>query len=88
MNARGCADGRKQGGYLLKDDVSSLTVPFDSSIASSAIDSHVMSAVVTVDVSGAYLLSNLYNDEQVFVVLRGKIAELLCQIDPKNIDLI
>jgi len=88
VKTRSCADGRKQRGYLLKEDVSSPTVSFDSLIMSAAIDSHEMRKVVTVDIPGAYLQSKLHHDEQVFVVLRGKMAELLCQTDPKNIDLI
>ena len=51
---------------------------------SAAIDSHEMRKVVTVDIPGAYLQSKLHDDEKVFVVLRGKMAELLCQTDPKK----
>ena len=42
---------------------------------SAAIDSHEMRKVVTVDIPGAYLQSKLHDDEKVFVVLRGKMAE-------------
>ena len=83
IKARGCAFGRKQRGYLLKEDVSSPTVSFDSLIMSAAIDSHEMRKVITVDIPGAYLQSKPHDNEQVFVVLRGKMAELLCRNDPK-----
>ena len=49
-----------------------------------AIDCNEMRKVVTVDNPGLYLQSKLQDDEQVFVVLRGRMAELLCQTDPKK----
>jgi len=75
IKARGCTDGRKQRGYLLKEDVSSPTVSFDSLIMSAAINSHEMRKVITVDIPGAHLQSKFHDDEQVFVVLRGQMAE-------------
>ena len=51
---------------------------------SAVIDSHEMRKVVTVDIPGAYLQSKLHDDEEVFVVLRGKMAELVCKTDPKK----
>jgi len=79
IKATGCADGRKQRGYLLKEEVSSPTVSFDSLMMSSLIDSYEKRKVITVDIPGAYLQSKLHQDEKIFIVLRGKMAELLCQ---------
>ena len=68
----------------MKEDVSSSTVSFDSLIMSVATDCNEMRKVVTVDIPGLYLQSKLHDDEQVFIDLRGKMAELLCQTDPKK----
>jgi len=88
IKARGCADGQKQRGYLEREDVISPTVSFDALIMSAAIDSHEMRKVVTVDIPGVYLQSKLHDDEEVFVVLRGKWQNYSVRRTRTNIDLI
>jgi len=72
IKARGCADGRKQRGYLLKEEVSSPTVSFDSLMMSSTIDSYEKRKIITVDISGAYLQSKLHQDEKIFYCTKRK----------------
>ena len=47
------------------------------------IDSHERRDVATVDILGAFLQANLKEDEVIYLVLRGKMAEMLCEIDPE-----
>ena len=87
IKGRGCADGRKQRAYLIKDEVSSPTVSLDTLFLSIAIDSFEGRDVATVDVPGAFLQTELKeDDEEIFMVLRGKLAELLCKQNPSKYD--
>ena len=86
IKARGCADGRKQRGYILKEEVSSPTVSYDSLMLSCAIDAHERRNVVTADIPGAFLQSKLADDEEIFIVLRGKLATLFCKTNPAKYD--
>ena len=87
IKGRGCADGRKQRAYLIKDEVSSPTVSLDTLFLSVAIDSFEGRDVATVDVPGAFLQTKLKeNDEEIFMVLRGKLAVLLCKQNPSKYD--
>jgi len=40
--------------------------------------------VTTVDIPGTFLQANLKTDEEIYMVLREKMAELLCEIDPEK----
>ena len=47
----------------------------------SAIESHKVREVATIDISGAYLHTN--TDEEIVMLLRGKLAELMAEVEPK-----
>ena len=83
VKARKCAVGSKQRtfeGYS-KAEWASPTVSTDSVLITSAIDAHENRKVVTCDLPGAYL--NTDNNEETIMLLKGKLAELMVQVDPK-----
>ena len=82
IKARKCADGSKQRfneGYV-KSDGSAPTVATDSVLITSAMEAHNHCDIATIDLPGAFLHTD--NDEDTIMLLRGKLAELLVQIDP------
>ena len=82
IKARKCADGSKQRfneGYV-KSDGSAPTVSTDSVMITCAIEASNHCDVATIDLPGAFLHTD--NDEDTIMLLRGKLAELLVQIDP------
>ena len=72
----------------MKEEVSSPTVSYYSLIhvLSCAIDAHERRNVITADIPGAFLQSELINDEEIFIVLRGKLATLFCKTNPAKYD--
>ena len=44
------------------------------------IDAHERRDVATIDIPGAFF--NAYNDKETFMLLRGRLAELMVQVDP------
>lgn len=81
IKGRGCADGRKQRAYTLKEEVSLLTIAIESVMLSSVIDAMEGRDVATVDIPGAFLQADM--EDTVHMKLEGKMAELLVKIDPK-----
>ena len=83
IKARKCAVGSKQRtfpGYV-KAEWSSPTVSTDGVILTSTIEAHEGRDVATIDLPNAFL--NALNNEQTLMLLKGKLAELMVQIDPK-----
>ena len=77
IKARKCAVGSKQqtfSGYV-KSEWASPTVSTDSSIITSAIETHKGSYVAVIDLPNAFL--NTDNNEQTLMILKGKLAELM-----------
>ena len=81
IKGRACADGRKQREEIKREDAASPTVALDSILLTSAIDAHEGREVATIDIPGAYLHTD--TDEEIVMLLRGKLAELMAQVDPK-----
>jgi len=82
VRACACADGSKerpQSGYK-KEDGTSPTVATDSIMITATINAHEQRDVTTIDIPGAFL--NAYNDKETFMLLRGRLAELMVQVDP------
>ena len=46
-----------------------------------AIEAHEKMNVTTLDIPGAYLYTDM--DEEVVMLLRGRLAELMVEVDPK-----
>ena len=82
IKGRGCAGGSKQ--HPISDDTSSPTVSTKSLFISCVIDAHERRDIATEDIPGAFLQAHLKENEEMFMVLRGKMAELLCAIDQEN----
>ena len=83
IKARKVAIGSKQRTYdgYSKSDGTSPTVGTDSVIITAGIDAHERRDVMTIDLPCAYL--HTLNDEETVMVLRGKLCELLVQVNPK-----
>ncbi len=82
IKGRGCADGRKQRLYTAKEDASSPTVAIESVMLSCVIDAMERRDVATVDIPGAFMHADM--DDEVYMRLEGKMAELLVQLDPER----
>ena len=78
IKARKCAVGSKQQKFPGYDK--SLTVSLDGVIITSTIEAHQEDEVAVVDLSNAFL--NAFNNEQTLMLLKGKLTELMIQIDP------
>ena len=61
IKARGCADGRPQRKYISKDDTASPTVSTEALFLSVVIDAYEGRYVVTVDLPGAFMLTEQPN---------------------------
>jgi hypothetical protein len=81
IKGRGCANGRSQRDYTLKEDASAPTVFIESVMLSCVQDAKELRDVGTVDIPGAFMHADM--DEVVHVKLVGKMAELLVMADPK-----
>lgn len=81
IKGRGCADGRSQQSYTMKEDASARTVFMESVMLSCVQDVNEDRDVATVDLPGAIMHADM--DEIVHVKLVGKMAELLVMADPK-----
>ena len=83
IKARKCAVGSKQRtfeGYN-KADWASPTVSTDGVLITSAIEAHEGRHIATCDLPNAYL--NTDNNEETIMLLKGELAELMVQVDPK-----
>ena len=79
-----CADGssqRRRKGYK-KEDSASPTVATDSVFITGVIEAHERRKVVCYDIPGAFLRADC-EDEDTFMQLRGKLAELLVLVEPE-----
>ena len=83
IKARKCDVGSKQRtfpGYV-KSEWASPTVSTDGVIITSVIEAYKGCDVAVVDLPNAFL--NAINSEQTLMLLKGKLAELMVQIDPQ-----
>ena len=83
VKARKCAVGSKQRtfeGYN-KAEWASPTVSTDGVLLTSAIEAHEGRHTATCDLPGAFL--NTDNNEETIMLLKGRLAELMVQVDPK-----
>ena len=84
LKGRLCADGRKQRGTMRKEDASSPTVCTDSVLITAAIEASENRRVAVVDLPGAYLSANMDDEEEVLMVMRGRLAELMALAAPET----
>ena len=81
IKSRTCINGAPQRSYIKKEDAASPTAATDSVFMVGAINAYENRDVATMDLPGAFL--NTLTDEQVFMVLKGELCELMVQVDPK-----
>jgi hypothetical protein len=81
VKTRACVNGSKQRDYIPKETTASPTVMNDSVMIQSSIDAHEGRHVVTCDIPGAFLHADL--DEEVVMLLRGQLADLMVTVDPE-----
>lgn len=83
IKGRGCADGRAQREFISKDEASSPTISLYAIILSSLIDVIENQYVVTTNIPGAFLQTDMPEDEDpVYVKFTGSMVEILEQTYP------
>ncbi len=70
---------QRQPGYK-KEDGASPTVATDSIMITATINAQEQRNVATIDIPGVFL--NTYNDKETFMLLKGRLAELMVQVNP------
>ena len=82
IKARKVADGSKQRTYYGydKSDGSSPTVAKDSIFLTGVKDAKEQRAIAILDIENDFL--NAENDENILMLLRGRLAEMMVQVDP------
>ena len=81
INARGCADGRKQRGYVLKENSSAPTVSNEALLLPCVIDAKEQRDVAFVDLPRAFLHANM--NEEVHVKFEGTMAKMIARLGPE-----
>ena len=83
IKGRGCADGRPQRLYTSRIETSSPTASLVGLMLTCMIDAFENRDVATIDIPGAFLQTKMPDDEEdVHVILDGRMAELLAKISP------
>ena len=82
IKARKVADNSKQRTHDIydKSDGSSPTVATDSIFLTGVIDAKEQRAIAILDIANAFLHAE--NDEKILMLLRGRLAEMMVQVDP------
>jgi hypothetical protein len=83
VKARGCADGRPQRKYILKDESSSPTVSIDAIMTSCLMDAIKGRKVATCDILGAFLQVEWPAERDCYLKFEGAMVSMICDIDPK-----
>ena len=80
IKGRGCADGRKQRLYKIKEESSSPTVSIEALFLTCMIDAMENQYVITCDIPGAFMHADI--DELIHIKLDGELVDLLIKLDP------
>ena len=83
VKARKCANGSKQREYIKTEDSSSPTVCLDSTLITGVIEAIENGDVAIIDLPDAFLHADLENNDQVQMVMEGRLAELMAMTEPK-----
>ena len=82
INGRTCADGSKQKRYFGKDEsVASPTVSLESLFTKLVIDVYEEHNIANFDIPGAYLHTEMTEDKNVILKLRGIFLDIMCNIN-------
>lgn len=79
IKGRGCADGRKQRPFVLREDAAAPTVATEAVFLTAVIDAYEGREVAIVDIPGAFMQVDM--DTLVHMILTGPIVEILLDID-------
>jgi hypothetical protein len=81
IKGRACVNGAPQQAYIPKDEAASPTVSTESTFIMALITAKEQRKVQCYDVPSAFVNTNV--DEEVIMVLKGELAEMMIQIAPK-----
>ena len=83
VKARSCADGSKMRlrPHYRKEDNSSPTCANESTMLITSINAHEGRDTMSIDLPGAFL--HAFSDEEILMMLKGPLCELMVQIAPK-----
>ena len=85
LKARCCANGSKQKFYLKEyESVASPTVGLESLITTLMIAVHEERKVISFDVPGAFLQAEMSEEKLVLLKLKGRFADMMCEINPEH----
>lgn len=83
MKGRTCANGSKQRMYLKEgESVASPTCALESIIHTCIVDAYEGRSVAVFDIPGAYLHSDIPEDELLLMVIRDKFVDMIWGICP------
>ena len=78
-----CADGRKQRETMRKEETTSPTVSTDSVFVTAVLESMERRCTCVIDLPGDYLSADMDDKEEVLMVLRDNLAELMALAAPE-----
>ena len=81
--ARLCADGRKQRLTMRKGESASPTVCTDSVFISATVEAAKRRRTAVFDLPGAYMSADMNDEEEVLMVLRGDLANMMALAAPE-----
>ncbi len=82
VKGRACINGAPQQAYIAKEDTASPTVSTESVFITSGIAASEKRKVSCYDIPSAFVNSDV--DEDVLMVLKGELAEMMIQIAPQT----
>jgi hypothetical protein len=81
IKGRACINGAPQRAYIPKDEVASPTVSTESTFIMASIAAKEQRKVQCYNVPSTFVNTNV--DEEVIMVLKGELAEMMIQIAPE-----
>ena len=84
IKGRGCADGRSQREFISKEEASSPTASLYAIILTGMVDAIERRYVVTTDIPGAFLQTDMPENEIVHLRIQGSMARLLEMMYPET----
>ena len=81
VEGRACINGAPQCAYILKEDAASPTVSTESTFITAAITAKEGRKVRCYDVPSPFVNTDM--DEEVLIVLKGELADMMIQIAPE-----
>jgi hypothetical protein len=82
MKGRGCANGRSQREYMMKEENLSPTVATEALLLTCVIDAVEKRDITTCGIPGLFMRSDMKG--KVVMKLKRVIAEIILKIDPKK----